>query len=209
MFAKTAVERWHRLLTLPEARVATPPGAVLPGERGWALEAGVVWYWYDVLCPFSYVGQDLPGILHQQGLRVIGLPLQLRPEIPPGGIPMGSHDAALREILEQEAHKCGLELRWPARLPYSRPALAALEWVREQEPSAFTTLQSALFRAHFVSGEDIEARSVIEAHAAASGVYLPFLREAMADGSADAAVTRAERSARSMGMRWTPSWLGD
>jgi hypothetical protein len=31
----------------------------------------------------------------------------------------------------------------------------------------------------------------------------------MADGSADAAVTRAEKSARSMGMRWTPSWLGD
>jgi predicted DsbA family dithiol-disulfide isomerase len=182
---------------------------MLPGERGWALEAGVVWYWYDLLCPFSYVGQDLPGILHRQGLRVISLPLQLHPEIPPGGIPMGTHDGALREILEEEAHKCGLELRWPARLPYSRPALAALEWVREQEPSAFTTLQSALFRAHFVSGEDIEARSVIDAHAAAAGVYLPFLREAMADGSADAAVTRAQRSARSMGMRWTPSWLGD
>lgn len=208
MFAKTAVERWHRFLTLPEARTVAP-GVVLPGERGWALEADVVWYWYDLLCPFSYVGQDLPGVLRRQGLRVIGLPLQLHPEIPPGGIPMGSHDAALREVLEQEAHKCGLELRWPARLPYSRPALAALEWVREHEPSAFTTLQSALFRAHFASGEDIEARSVIEAHAAASGVYLPFLREAMADGSADAAVTRAQRSARSMGMRWTPSWLGD
>ena len=209
MFAKPAVERWHRFLTLPEARTVASPGAVLPGERGWTLEADVVWYWYDLLCPFSYVGQDLPGILHQQGLRVIGLPLQLHPEIPPGGIPMGSHDAALREVLEQEAHKCGLELRWPARLPYSRPALAALEWVREHEPSAFTTLQSALFRAHFASGEDIEARSVIEAHAAASGVYLPFLREAIADGSADAAVTRAQRSARSVGMRWTPSWLGD
>lgn len=208
MFAKTAVQRWQRFLAFPEARTEAPD-SVLPGERGWALEAGVVWYWYDLLCPFSYVGQDVPEILRDQGLKVIGLPLQLHPQIPPGGIPMGSHDAALREILEQEAHKCGLQLRWPARLPYSRPALAASEWVREHEPSAFDTLQAALFQAHFVLGEDIESRSIIEAHAAASGVYVPFLRAALADGSADAAVARAERSARSMGMRWTPAWLGD
>lgn len=208
MFAKAAVGKWHRFLTLPEAQ-SEVPGLVLPGERGWALEGGVVWYWYDLLCPFSYVGQDVPKILRAQGLEVIGLPLQLHPDIPPGGIPMGSHDAALREILEQEADKCGLELRWPTHLPYSRPALAAVEWVREHEPSAFAALQSALFRAHFVSGEDIESRFVIEAHAAEAGVYVPILREALTDGSADAAVARAERSARSMGMRWTPSWLGD
>jgi predicted DsbA family dithiol-disulfide isomerase len=208
MFAKTAVERWSRFLTLPEARVEVP-GEVLPGERGWALEAGVVWYWYDLLCPFSYVGQDVPGILREQGLTVIGLPLQLHPDIPPGGVPMGSHDESLREILEQEAHKCGLELHWPERLPYSRPALAAVEWVREHEPSASSSLRSALFRAHFVLGEDIESRAVIEAHAANAGIYLPFLRTALSDGSADAAVARAARSARAMGMRWTPSWLGD
>jgi predicted DsbA family dithiol-disulfide isomerase len=208
MFAKIAVEKWSRFLTLPVARPAAP-GAVFPGERGWALEAGVVWYWYDLLCPFSYVGQDVPGILREQGLEVIGLPLQLHPEVPPGGIPMGSQDAALRDILEQEAHKCGLELRWPTRLPNSRPALAAVEWVREHEPAAFTTFQSALFQAHFVLGDDIELRSVIESHAAASGVYVPILRAALADGSADSAVVRAHRSALSLGMRWTPAWLGD
>jgi predicted DsbA family dithiol-disulfide isomerase len=211
MFPSVAARRWRRFLT-ESAQLDPETGRTwrrpLPGESGWAPEPGVVWYWYDFLCPFSYVGHDRPGILRSHGLEVIELPLQLHPEIPPGGVAVSAQDNATHESLEQEAREAGLELRWPARLPFSRPALAAAEWVRQHEPFAFPAVQRALFRAHFVFGEDIESIPVIEAHAAASGVSLAFLRAAMRDGSAVAAVARAAMSARSIGVRGTPSWLG-
>jgi len=211
MFPSVTARRWRRFLTESAQLDLSPaqaPRRPLPGETGWAPETGVVWYWYDFLCPFSYVGHDRPGILRRHGLEVIELPLQLHPEVSPGGVAVSALDDATHESLEQEAREAGLELRWPGRLPFSRPALAAAEWVREHEPFAFPAIQGALFRAHFVFGEDIESIPVIEAHAAESGVSLTRLRAAMRNGSADAAVTRAAMSARSIGVRGTPSWLG-
>lgn len=45
--------------------------------------------WYDFLCPFCYVGQHRNAILIRHGLRVIELPFQAHPDIPPGEIPAG------------------------------------------------------------------------------------------------------------------------
>ena len=177
----------------------------LPGERDWTPERGVVWHWYDFLCPFCYVGQDRTTILRRHGLEVVNLPLQIHPEIPCGGIAAGPRRGAMYERLEQETREAGLELHWPPRLPFSRPALTAAEWVRANEPAAFPALHRALFRAHIVLGENIELNSVIEGHAAASGVLLPRLRAAMADGSAEAALERAESSAHTT---WRPRRAG-
>jgi predicted DsbA family dithiol-disulfide isomerase len=204
MFASAnSKKRWSFFLSgAAQAQPVTPPVArPIPGEAGWAPQSGVVWYWYDFVCPFSYVGQHRPDILRRHGLEVIELPFQNHPGIPPGGIASAPLDDGTKERITEEAEEAGLEVRWPTRLPSSRMALAAAEWVRVNEPSAFVAFQGALFRAHFALGEDIESVAVIEAHASATGVYIPFLRNAISNGSAEAAVARARRSALSIGVR--------
>jgi hypothetical protein len=42
-----------------------------------------VLHWYDLLCPFCYIGQHRTAILVRHGLDVIELPFQVHPEIPP------------------------------------------------------------------------------------------------------------------------------
>jgi 2-hydroxychromene-2-carboxylate isomerase len=167
----------------------------------------VIWVWYDYLCPFSYLGQDRTRILRRHGLQVIELPLQIHPDLPPGGIPAWPRRGGLYERLDLEARVAGLELRWPARLPVSKSALAAAEWVRRHAPSVFRPFHRALYEAHFALGEDIESPDVIHARAAAAGVNLAELRAAIADGRASAALARAESSARRKGVRSTPAWL--
>jgi predicted DsbA family dithiol-disulfide isomerase len=57
--------------------------------------------------------------------------------------------------IERTASALWLPLRWPPRLPNSRIALAATEWVRRQQPDAFAAVQARLFRAHFADGLNI------------------------------------------------------
>jgi predicted DsbA family dithiol-disulfide isomerase len=170
-------------------------------------DTGTVLTWYDFLCPFCYVGQRRNAILVRHGLRVIELPFQAHPDIPPGGIPAGPRVGPMYAMLEREAKEAGLSLKWPARLPNTRRALAAAEWVRRHQPRAFPRLHRELFEAHFVLGEDIEDPAVIDRHAGGSGVDLAALHAALADGSAARAVTVAETIGRGHGVRGTPAWL--
>jgi predicted DsbA family dithiol-disulfide isomerase len=110
-------------------------------------------------------------------------------------------------MLEREAREAGLPLRWPSRLPNTRQALAAAEWTRRNQPGAFPELHGGLFEAHFVLGEDLEDRAVIDRHARDSGVELPALHAALADGSGAAGVSEGERIGREYGVHGTPAWL--
>src|SRR5262245_45366944 len=106
-------------------------------ERGEARgqdDAGVVLHWYDFLCPFCYVGQHRTAILVRHGLHVVALPFQAHPDIPPGGIPAGRRSGPMYAMLEREAREAGLSLNWPPRLPNTRRALTAAEWVRRHQP---------------------------------------------------------------------------
>jgi hypothetical protein len=66
--------------------------------------------------------------------------------IPPGGIPAGPRNGPMYAMLEREAKEAGL--RWPARLPNTRRALAAAEWARRHQPRAFP-LRRSLFGRDF------------------------------------------------------------
>ncbi len=163
--------------------------------------------WYDFLCPFCYVGQQRTAILVGHGLRVTELPFQAHPDIPPGGIAAGPRNGPMYAMLEREAREAGLPLRWPPRLPDTRRALAAAEWVRRHQPRAFPQLHKELFDAHFVLGEDLEDPAVIDRHASGLGIDLAALHAALADGSAAAAVMEAEMIGRKYGVQGTPAWL--
>jgi len=163
-------------------------------------------HWYDFICPFCYVGQQRNAILVRSGLRLVELPFQAHPEIPSGGIPAGPRTGRTYTMLEREARAAGLTLSWPARLPNSRTALAAAEWVRRHQPAAFPTLHRDLFAAHFAFGENLEDPAVIDRHANESGVELAPLHDALGDGTAAAAVKEAELAGLGSGVQGTPAW---
>ena len=169
--------------------------------------ARTVLHWYDFLCPFCYVGQHRTAILVRHGLQIDELPFQAHPDIPSGGIPAGPRNGPMYARLEREAKDAGLPLRWPPRLPDTRHALAAAEWVWRHQPGAFPRLHKDLFAAHFVLGEDLGDPAVIDRHASESGIDTAALHAAVADGSAAKAVTAAETIGRNHGVRGTPAWL--
>lgn len=166
-----------------------------------------VLHWYDFLCPFCYVGQSRTAILRRYGLDIIELPFQAHPDIPANGVPVGLRRGEMYNNLEREAKEAGLILNWPSRLPNTRHALAAAEWVRRNQPHMFTPFQKALFAAHFVAGEDLGNSAVIDRHAAELAIDLDAFHAALLDGTALAAVNESETLGRQHGVRGTPAWL--
>src|SRR4051794_4134579 len=150
------------------------------GERGvtdvaGSGEARPVLHWYDFVCPFCYVGQHRTALLVRHGLRVVELPFQIHPDIPPGGIAAGPRTGPIYAMLERESKEAGLPPHWPPRLPNTRRALATAEWVRRHQPRAFPQLHQQLFAAHFALGEDLEDPAVLDRHARESGVDIVAL----------------------------------
>lgn len=183
-----------------------------------ALEAGnflddrlknprTVLHWYDFLCPFCYVGQQRNEILIRHELDVIELPFQAHPDIPLAGVAMGPRSGAMYTHLEHEAKEAELPLNWPLRLPNTRRALAAAEWVRRHEPDKFPQFHKDLFAAHFVLAEDLGDPTVLDRHATKLGINLEDLHVALSDGSAFNAVKQAEKIGHKYGVQGTPAWL--
>jgi predicted DsbA family dithiol-disulfide isomerase len=166
-----------------------------------------VLHWFDFVCPFCYVGQQRNDILEGRGLDVVHLPFQIHPEIPLGGIAAGPRVGPMYTTLEREAAHAGLPLNWPARLPNTRTALAAAEWVRLHRPDVSRDFNRGLFAAHFALGEDLGDMAVIERHADEVGVGLDALRTALATGIASASLLEVESKGAQLGVQATPSWL--
>jgi predicted DsbA family dithiol-disulfide isomerase len=168
---------------------------------------GIVWHWYDLLCPYSYVAQDRNALLIARGYCVVELPLEAHPEIPPEGRPVPDRAAGDRRWLEQQAAEAALPLSWPAHEPNGRRALAAAEWVRRHAPRVFAGFCADLFALHFASGGNLGDPMAIERVARDRGIDLAALRAAFADGSAARNVARSNHLARRSGVRHTPAWL--
>jgi predicted DsbA family dithiol-disulfide isomerase len=166
-----------------------------------------VLHWYDFVCPFCYIGQSRTAIPTEVGAEVISLPCQAHPDVPATGLALGPRCGPRYKMLEQEAAAAGLALRWPARIPNSRKALAAAEWVRRNQPEAFAEAHFKLFEAHFALGEDIDDQAVVDRHAAYAGVDLGAPDNALTGGSAYAGVDQAERAGGRLGVYGTPAWL--
>lgn len=95
--------------------------------------------------------------------------------------------------------KCGTFQNWARAV--------AAEWVRQHQPGRFAQFHKDLFAAHFILGEDLGRPAVVDKHASDPGIDLEALHFALADGSALAAVKKAEALGRGYGVRGTPAWL--
>ena len=166
-----------------------------------------VLHWFDFICPFCYVAQDRNRILRDAGVEIAELPMQIHPEIGPGGAPAPRRTGAVYTWLATEARAAGLVLNWSARIPYSRPALAAAETVRVNQPGRHRAFIAAVFDAYFGHGQDIGDGAVIAECAAASGVDPLLVGSVTTPAVADDALRCPEAWVRAHEVTGTPSWL--
>jgi len=164
-------------------------------------------HWYDLTCPFCYIAQARNAQLEQLGFKVVELPFQAHPDIPPAGLTMGQRSDTMYTTIEQEAKKAFLPINWPPRLPNSRLALASAEWVRRNAVSEFKQFQKSLFDAHFVLGQDIGAIETVEHHARVSSIDVKLLREALRGNRPFHYVSESENEGKSHRIHGTPAWL--
>jgi predicted DsbA family dithiol-disulfide isomerase len=166
-----------------------------------------VLHWYDLLCPFCYVGQQRNSIFETSGVQVVQLPFQAHPDIPAAGRALGTRRGPMYARLEAEARAAGLPLVWPERLPNTRMALAAAEWARRHAIQSFPAFEKALFAAHFAFGEDLGDPHVIDRHANEAGVDVDAMHVSLDSGAAYALVDQSEALGRRLGVDGTPAWL--
>jgi predicted DsbA family dithiol-disulfide isomerase len=171
-----------------------------------AEQGPVALHWYDLTCPFCYLGQARNHLLQQRGLTVIELPFQAHAEIPPEGIHVGPRNGAMYRQIERNAAALGLPLNWPPRLPNSGLALGAAEWVRRHQPDAFNAVQARLFRAHFADGLNIGDIETVLTCAGEFVKDVATLRAALTSGEARSYVTEGQRLGDRFDVRGTPSW---
>ncbi|KAA2239066.1 hypothetical protein F0L74_22915 [Chitinophaga agrisoli] len=169
--------------------------------------SNLVLHWYDLTCPFCYLGQKRNEYLISQGLTVIELPFQAHPDIPAAGVYMGPRKGPMYTTIEQQAAETGLPLHWQDKLPNSRKALMAAEWARQHQPAAFPSFLHDLFNAHFAAGRDIGDADTILGIAVANGIDTAPLQQVWADGNGEAAVSASEALAVNAGVRGTPAWF--
>ena len=183
------------------------PYRLTQAAKRWLSDPQTVLHWYDFLCPFCYIAQSRNDILRHQGFAVVELPFDVHRDIPLSGTDVGTRHGPMYAHLNREAKDAGLILNWPSRLPNTRLALAAAEWVRREHPDAFPQFQKRLFAAHFVRGENLGDMAVIDRYIAELKVDVEPLHAGLRNGNALAALNASEALARQFGVRATPAWL--
>jgi predicted DsbA family dithiol-disulfide isomerase len=163
-------------------------------------------HWFDFLCPYCYLAQDRNRILREHGIRLIEHGMQIHPEIGPGGAAAGPRSGPAYEFLAREAEAAGLPMHWTDRIPYSRPGLAAFEWISENSPAAGERFATAVFAAYFAEGQDIESDDLLVRLAEEAGGDADGLRASLTSEAANGALARSEASAQELGVEGTPTW---
>lgn len=165
--------------------------------------------WSDYLCPWCYLGRDRTRLMEELGLKVVHLPFELHPGIPPEGRtirPDGRLKATFDRV-ERECDELGVPFRRPTLMPNTHRALEVAELTRIHFPGAFPDLDHALFEAMWVSGRDLGDPDVVDELAARSGVATHELHAMLADGAGSRAVDASMKRAREHGVASAPSWV--
>jgi predicted DsbA family dithiol-disulfide isomerase len=145
----------------------------------------------------------------EYNVEVDWLPFFLHPEIPPGGMPRPEY---LRERmkdatahLNQMAHEAGLEMVSPDIIAYSRPALEATEYARQQGQLA--AFHPIVFRKYFGEGQDIGQWSVLRAAAVEAGLNPDEMQSAVEAGQFSAVIDEHIRQATEWGITAVPTYI--
>ena len=112
-------------------------------------------FYYDVVCPYSYLESAAVEAAEDDGrLEVVWLPFELRPAPKPLLEVRGAHlRTDWTQTVYRRALAAGMEIHLPRFQPRSTLVLAACLWAGEQGP--LRAFKHALYEAFFCEGLDI------------------------------------------------------
>jgi predicted DsbA family dithiol-disulfide isomerase len=181
----------------------------MPDNRKPVLLASV---FSDYICPFCYIGDlRLARLREEFDLRINWLLVEIHPETPPGGVPVGELGYGrerwqqMMDNLQQLAAEEGVTLRQPALNANSRKALQLAEAAKQADADVFYRLHHRLFEAYFVDGLDIGDEAVLRMLARSCGLAADWPDRAWSDPRIAARLQEHHALAGQAGVRATPT----
>ena len=131
---------------------------------------GRVRFYYDVVCPYSYMETFTMEAAEDAGdVEIEWLPFELRPAPKPLLEPRGDHlRVDWTQTVYARAQSLGIEIHLPRYQPRSTLTLAACLWAGEQ--GRLREFKHALYEAFFCEGEDIATDAEIARAARSAGL---------------------------------------
>jgi predicted DsbA family dithiol-disulfide isomerase len=168
-----------------------------------------VQFYYDVVCPYSYMETHVMEAAEDAGrVEIEWLPFELRPAPKPLLEPRGDHlRVDWTRHVYRRALTMGVEIHLPRYQPRSTLPLAACLWAGEQ--GRLREFKHALYEAFFCEGEDIATdheiaraaeRADLDPQAAVAAAYAPERYER---------IREIRRRAETTGVRGVPTLLSD
>ena len=164
-------------------------------------------FYYDIVCPYSYMESSTVEAAEDAGeFEVEWLPFELRP--PPKALlePRGDH---LRVDWTQHVYRralaLGVEIHLPRYQPRSTLILAACLWAAEE--GGLRPFKHALYEAFFCEGEDIATDAEIRRAADRTGLDPDGAIAAAYSADRIGRLSEIRREAEAAGIRGVPSLL--
>jgi predicted DsbA family dithiol-disulfide isomerase len=164
-------------------------------------------FYYDVVCPYSYMESHVIEAAEDAGeVEVEWLPFELRPAPKPLLEVRGDHlRVDWTKNVYERAQARGIEIHLPRYQPRSTLPLAACLWAQEQ--GRLRELKHALYEAFFCEGEDVATDREIARAAARAGLDPDGAIEAAYSPERFARIREIRREAEAAGIRGVPSLL--
>jgi predicted DsbA family dithiol-disulfide isomerase len=166
-------------------------------------------FYYDVVCPYSYMESHVVEALEDSGeVEVEWLPFELRPAPRALLEPRGDHlRTDWTQNVYRRALRLGIEIHLPRYQPRSTLPLAACLWAGEV--GRLRVFKHALYEAFFCEGEDIATDAEIRRAAERAGLDPDAAVAAAYSADRFARIGEVRAEAEAAGVRGVPSLIAD
>jgi predicted DsbA family dithiol-disulfide isomerase len=166
-------------------------------------------FYYDVVCPYSYMeSQAVEAAEDAGGVEIEWLPFELRPAPKPLLEVRGDHlRVDWTQYVYRRALDLGIEIHLPRYQPRSTLTLAACLWAESQ--GRLRDFKHALYEAFFCEGEDIATDAEIARAAERAGLDPGAAVAAAYSPELFARIGEIRVEAEAAGVRGVPSLLSE
>jgi len=166
-------------------------------------------FYYDVVCPYSYMeSQAVEAAEDAGGVEIEWLPFELRPAPKPLLEVRGDHlRVDWTQYVYRRALDLGIEIHLPRYQPRSTLTLAACLWAESQ--GRLRDFKHALYEAFFCEGEDIATDTEIARAAGRSGLDPAATVAAAYSSELFARIHEIRAEAEAAGVHGVPSVLSE
>jgi 2-hydroxychromene-2-carboxylate isomerase len=163
-------------------------------------------FYYDIVCPYSYMESRAAEQAEDGGLSLEWLPLELRPAPRPLLDPRGDHlRTDWTQVVYRRALERGIEIHLPRYQPRSTLPLAACVWADEQ--GQLREFRRALYECFFCEGNDVASEEEIARAASRAGLDSNSALEAAHSPERIGRLQEIRKQAQASGVWGVPSVL--